>query len=114
MSETAVIVGVRTLGRAIARYLGGKGWRVVCPARTAAGGGGPAGGRPSGGRGPTPPWPPARVRGRPGRWRAAPPAPDPPEGESAGPWESRPRRDRQAWTHGLVLRPPAGDWTAPT
>jgi NAD(P)-dependent dehydrogenase (short-subunit alcohol dehydrogenase family) len=35
-SETAVIVGVRTLGRAIARYLGGKGWRVVCAARTAA------------------------------------------------------------------------------
>src|SRR4051794_9755568 len=36
MSETLVIVGVRTLGRAIARHFGERGWRVVCAARTQA------------------------------------------------------------------------------
>jgi len=34
--ETAVIVGVRTLGRAIATHLGQAGWQVVCAARTRA------------------------------------------------------------------------------
>jgi NAD(P)-dependent dehydrogenase (short-subunit alcohol dehydrogenase family) len=36
MSETLVIVGVRTLGRAIAQHFGRQGWQVVCAARTAA------------------------------------------------------------------------------
>ncbi|HET6280087.1 MAG TPA: SDR family NAD(P)-dependent oxidoreductase [Polyangia bacterium] len=34
--ETAVIVGVKTLGRAIATHLGAAGWQVVCAARTRA------------------------------------------------------------------------------
>jgi NAD(P)-dependent dehydrogenase (short-subunit alcohol dehydrogenase family) len=36
MPETLVIVGVRTLGRAIAQHFGRQGWHVVCAARTAA------------------------------------------------------------------------------
>ena len=36
MRETLVIVGVRTLGRAIAQHFGRQGWQVVCAARTAA------------------------------------------------------------------------------
>jgi NAD(P)-dependent dehydrogenase (short-subunit alcohol dehydrogenase family) len=36
MSETLIIVGVRTLGRAIAQHFGALGWQVVCAARTAA------------------------------------------------------------------------------
>jgi NAD(P)-dependent dehydrogenase (short-subunit alcohol dehydrogenase family) len=36
MSETLIIVGVRTLGRAIAQHFGRQGWQVVCAARTAA------------------------------------------------------------------------------
>src|SRR5687767_12258512 len=36
MSETLMMVGVRTLGRAIAQHFGRLGWRVVCAARTAA------------------------------------------------------------------------------
>jgi NAD(P)-dependent dehydrogenase (short-subunit alcohol dehydrogenase family) len=34
MSETLVMVGVRTLGRAIARHFAAQGWQVVCAART--------------------------------------------------------------------------------
>ncbi|HEY0713826.1 MAG TPA: SDR family NAD(P)-dependent oxidoreductase, partial [Polyangia bacterium] len=33
---TALIVGVRGLGRVIARHFGGQGWRVVAAARTQA------------------------------------------------------------------------------
>ena len=36
MSETLVVVGVRTLGRVIARHFGAQGWTVVCAARTRA------------------------------------------------------------------------------
>jgi NAD(P)-dependent dehydrogenase (short-subunit alcohol dehydrogenase family) len=36
MTETLVMVGVRTLGRVIARHFGERGWRVVCAARTQA------------------------------------------------------------------------------
>jgi NAD(P)-dependent dehydrogenase (short-subunit alcohol dehydrogenase family) len=36
MSETVAIVGVRTLGRAIALHFAAKGWQVVCAARTRA------------------------------------------------------------------------------
>src|SRR5215471_9598549 len=36
MSETLIIVGVRTLGRAIALHFAKQGWRVVCGARTLA------------------------------------------------------------------------------
>jgi NAD(P)-dependent dehydrogenase (short-subunit alcohol dehydrogenase family) len=35
-SKTVMVVGVRKLGREIARHFGSKGWRVVCAARTAA------------------------------------------------------------------------------
>src|SRR5256885_7755416 len=36
MSETLLMVGVRTLGRAVARHFGKAGWRVVCTSRTQA------------------------------------------------------------------------------
>jgi NAD(P)-dependent dehydrogenase (short-subunit alcohol dehydrogenase family) len=36
MSETLLMVGVRTLGRALAQHFGKAGWRVVCAARTSA------------------------------------------------------------------------------
>jgi NAD(P)-dependent dehydrogenase (short-subunit alcohol dehydrogenase family) len=36
MSETLMMVGVRTLGRAIARHFAAQGWQVVCAARTQA------------------------------------------------------------------------------
>src|SRR5215510_9204894 len=36
MSETLVVVGVRTMGRAIALHFAKQGWRVVCGARTRA------------------------------------------------------------------------------
>lgn len=36
MSETLIMVGVRTLGRAIALHFARQGWRVVCGARTRA------------------------------------------------------------------------------
>jgi NAD(P)-dependent dehydrogenase (short-subunit alcohol dehydrogenase family) len=36
MSETVIIVGVRTLGRALAVHFARQGWQVVCAARTAA------------------------------------------------------------------------------
>src|SRR2546421_6493176 len=36
MSETLVMVGVRTLGRAVARHFAARGWQVVCGARTRA------------------------------------------------------------------------------
>jgi NAD(P)-dependent dehydrogenase (short-subunit alcohol dehydrogenase family) len=36
MSETLIVVGVRTLGRAIALHFARQGWQVVCAARTAA------------------------------------------------------------------------------
>src|SRR5215471_21395016 len=36
MSETLIMVGVRTLGRAIALHFAKQGWRVVCGARTRA------------------------------------------------------------------------------
>jgi NAD(P)-dependent dehydrogenase (short-subunit alcohol dehydrogenase family) len=36
MSETLLMVGVRTLGRAIGQHFGRAGWRVVCASRTQA------------------------------------------------------------------------------
>src|SRR6185295_17769227 len=36
MPETLVMVGVRTLGQAIAMHFAAQGWRVVCAARTRA------------------------------------------------------------------------------
>src|SRR5215831_3420491 len=36
MSETLIIVGVRTLGREIALHFAKQGWRVVCGSRTRA------------------------------------------------------------------------------
>jgi NAD(P)-dependent dehydrogenase (short-subunit alcohol dehydrogenase family) len=36
MSETLLMVGVRTLGRAVAEHFGKAGWRVVCASRTLA------------------------------------------------------------------------------
>jgi NAD(P)-dependent dehydrogenase (short-subunit alcohol dehydrogenase family) len=36
MSDTLVIVGIRTLGRAVARHFAERKWRVVCAARTGA------------------------------------------------------------------------------
>jgi NAD(P)-dependent dehydrogenase (short-subunit alcohol dehydrogenase family) len=36
MSETLLIVGVRTLGRVIAGHFGAQGWQVICAARTRA------------------------------------------------------------------------------
>src|SRR5687767_5018907 len=36
MSETIVIIGVRTLGKALALHFAARGWRVVCAARTQA------------------------------------------------------------------------------
>ena len=33
--ETLIVVGVRSLGRAIAEHFGQRGWEVVCAARTA-------------------------------------------------------------------------------
>jgi NAD(P)-dependent dehydrogenase (short-subunit alcohol dehydrogenase family) len=37
-----------------------------------------------------------------------------PQSEIARACEYLHRQDRRAWTHELVLRPPGGDWTAPT
>src|SRR5687767_10770041 len=36
MAETLVMVGVRTLGKAIALHFAAQGWQVVCAARTRA------------------------------------------------------------------------------
>ena len=37
-----------------------------------------------------------------------------PQAEIARACEYLHRQDRRAWTHELLLRPPGGDWTAPT